>query len=342
MRRGRHWSVALVALIPLFLLACASKPTATSSSQTSSSALKTSASPTAGSASSGAPAPRTNPLQGTWHGKGTYNNGQAPFDMVLTIQSNGLVLTGTLQEDTYDGTVAVSGEVTSASNRRFTIRFTDYASTIGTQIALNCIYVATVANGHMTGSWNYPGDASPDGTLTLDLQPGQASGYIETSYEQQAVAWAKSLIGSSQGQQGGVYWIGCLAFAFNAYEQGANFPIRNGVGSDGKVMKVDGSTYPVDIWPVSQSKGDFLFGVQGTSTTPPFGALVFWDSTGGGNADKAIKDSHVAISIGGGQLVSTNVAQRSVSGYDGIHIETMAQFAQNSWNIYKGWWLPDQ
>jgi hypothetical protein len=69
---------------------------------------------------------------------------------------------------------------------------------------------------------------------------------------------------------------------------------------------------------------------------------VFWDSTGGGNPTLASEDSHVAISIGGGVLVSTNVAQKTLIGYNGIHEETMADFAANSWNIYKGWWLPDE
>ena len=85
--------------------------------------------------------------------------------------------------------------------------------------------------------------------------------------------------------------------------------------------------YPSQIW------GLFNHG-RGTDTNPPTGALVFWDSTGG------TTDSHVAISIGGGELVSTNVDQSYVSGYQEFHYESMAKFAK-IWNIYKGWWLPD-
>lgn len=66
------------------------------------------------------------------------------------------------------------------------------------------------------------------------------------------------------------------------------------------------------------------------------GVLVFWDSRSGA------VDSHVAISVGGGKLVSTNVDQPGATGYNGFTTETMSQFGQNSWNIYKGWRLPDR
>ena len=151
-----------------------------------------------------------------------------------------------------------------------------------------------------------------------------ASDGSETKAETAAVNWAESMVGSASGQSGGQYWYGCLAFAINAYQLGASFPIRNDIS-----ITVGSDTYPSEVW------GHFLSGTTGTGNTPPPGALVFWDSTGG------TADSHVAISIGNGTLVSTNVDQSSVPGYNGIHYETMTQFAQNSWNIYKGWWLPD-
>jgi len=90
-------------------------------------------------------------------------------------------------------------------------------------------------------------------------------------------------------------------------------------------------TYPSDVW------GHTSGGEVNTdpSVAPPAGALVFWDSKLGRT------DSHVAISIGNSELISTNVDQKAVPGYDGIHEESMAQFQANGDNVYLGWWLPD-
>ena len=144
-----------------------------------------------------------------------------------------------------------------------------------------------------------------------------------TSAPNAAVSWAISMVGASSGTYGHEYWYGCLAFAVNAYEVGAQYPIRNQV-----TVGIGSNTYPSEIW------NHFSGGTVSTDTSPPPGALVFWDSKGG------TVDSHVAISIGNGTLISTNVDQSYVPGYTGIHRETLAQFAQNSWNIYMGWWLP--
>ena len=156
------------------------------------------------------------------------------------------------------------------------------------------------------------------------------SGSAPTAAETAAVNWAKSLIGSSLGTSGGKYYHGCLGFVFDAYEKGAGVNLRPWVS-----VPIGPESYPSDVW------DHFVHGVTSQSTDPPPGALVFWDSTGGGNATTAREDSHAAISLGDGMLVSTNVDQPLVSGHGGIHEETMAQFASNSWNIYKGWWLPD-
>ncbi len=146
----------------------------------------------------------------------------------------------------------------------------------------------------------------------------------ETSSDAATVSWAKSMINSSSGRSGAKYWYGCLAFAVDAWGIGADHSIRGEV-----TVPITSNTYPSDIW------GHFNGGTTGNGSSPPAGALVFWNSKGGRD------DSHVAISIGGGELVSTNVDQPSVPGYNGIHEESMAQFASNSWNIYDGWWLPD-
>jgi virginiamycin B lyase len=168
------------------------------------------------------------------------------------------------------------------------------------------------------------GRISASGELTIYTGTGT------TATEAAAIAWAEKLIGSQLGAPGQEYWYGCLAFALNAYQIGAGVPIRSWIKT-----QIGASTYPSDVW------GHFTHGTTGAGNDPPVGALVFWDSTGGGNATIARDDSHVAISLGGGLLVSTNVDQSNISGYNGIHKETMTQFAENSWNIYKGWWLPD-
>jgi ribosomal protein L27 len=183
-----------------------------------------------------------------------------------------------------------------------------------------------------TGSSNYL-VMQTDGNLVVRTSSGTAvwasksagSGSGETSAEAAAVKWAESMVGSPSGQSGGEYWYGCLAFVINAHTLGADYPIRNDIS-----VTIGSDTYPAQVW------GHFLTGTTGSGNSPPAGALVFWDSTGG------IADSHVAISVGNGNLVSTNVDQPSVPGYNGIHYETMTQFAANSWNIYKGWWLPDK
>jgi cell wall-associated NlpC family hydrolase len=176
---------------------------------------------------------------------------------------------------------------------------------------------------------HYPANGDNIQLWACNTHPEQewahGSGASETKAEAAAVQWARSMIGSASGTSGGQYWYGCLAFAINAYALGAGYPIRNDI-----TVAVGTNTYPSQVW------GNFRTGSTGHDNSPPPGALVFWDSTGG------TTDSHVAISVGGGEVVSTNVDQPSVPGYDGIHLETMAQFSSNSWNIYKGWWLPDQ
>jgi len=108
----------------------------------------------------------------TWQGQGTYNNGQASFDMILTIASDdGSTFSGNLHEKVYNSTVAINGSIANASDSGSTITFTDPSSVSGNQIQLNCTYTATISNGQMTGHWYYPGHSSPDGTISLSKMP---------------------------------------------------------------------------------------------------------------------------------------------------------------------------
>lgn len=180
------------------------------------------------------------------------------------------------------------------------------------------VVLVALTVGLLEGTSSGPSkNSSGDKTVHLSLAS-------ETSPEAAAVNWAKSMVNNPAGRSGAKYWYGCLAFAFDAWGIGAGHSIRGEV-----TVPITSNSYPSDIW------GHFSGGTTGTDSNPPAGALVFWNSKGGRD------DSHVAISIGGGELISTNVDQPAVSGYNGIHEESMSQFASNSWNLYDGWWLPD-
>src|SRR5947209_17344745 len=88
--------------------------------------------------------------------------------MLLTVTVSGNTFSGMLEEDTYSSVVSIGGSITSSSGNNANITFTDNATVSGGQIQLNCTYTATVSNGQMSGVWYYPGNSSPDGTITLN------------------------------------------------------------------------------------------------------------------------------------------------------------------------------
>lgn len=124
----------------------------------------------------------------------------------------------------------------------------------------------------------------------------------------QAVNWAASHVG--QNYDSGL----CLTFVFAAYSS-AGVNLRSFV-----TVPIGSNTYPIDIW------GHFNHGITGTGT-PPYGALVFWASKTGNRTL-----SHVTMSLGNGQMVSTSDSLGSL-----VHYETVAQ---RSYSIELGWWLP--
>lgn len=134
----------------------------------------------------------------------------------------------------------------------------------------------------------------------------------ETAAEKAAIAWARNFANTHDTSYNGA----CLKFVFDAYAA-AGLNLRPWVN-----YPINGDTYPVEIW------GRFTHGTTGQGTPPP-GALVFWKSAGG---DRTL--SHVALSLGGGNLISTS---DGVAPY--THYETLSQHA---FAIYQGWWLPDQ
>jgi cell wall-associated NlpC family hydrolase len=125
---------------------------------------------------------------------------------------------------------------------------------------------------------------------------------------QDAVNWATGYVGTNYDS--GL----CLTLVFQAWAA-AGVNLRNYV-----TVPINGDTYPIDIWK------HFNTGTTGTNTSPPVGALVFYGTP------SARTLSHVTISVGGGETVSTSDSVAS-----GVHYETIAQ---HNYALYDGWWLP--
>ena len=139
-----------------------------------------------------------------------------------------------------------------------------------------------------------------------------------TSVETNAVNWAIGQIGSTS------YYGLCLTLVQQAYQDGANFniePLTN-------YGTFDSNTYPQQVWDDGFNSGT----TGGSNTTPPYGALVFF------NDPSNYTYSHVMISLGGGNNVSAPDA------YDesAVHYETLTEAANSgAYATYVGWWLPD-
>jgi cell wall-associated NlpC family hydrolase len=129
-----------------------------------------------------------------------------------------------------------------------------------------------------------------------------------SSTAQAAANWAAKDVGTNYDS--GL----CLTFVFQAWAA-AGVNLRNYV-----TVPIGNDTYPIDIWK------HFNTGTTGTSTSPPVGALVFYGTP------SARTISHVTISVGGGETVSTSDSVAS-----DVHYETIAQ---HSYATYDGWWLP--
>jgi hypothetical protein len=141
--------------------------------------------------------------------------------------------------------------------------------------------------------------------------PFTSSAEAATAAQSGAVSWARPFADRHDTGYNGL----CLSFVFNAYSA-AGINLRPWV-----TVPIGANTYPADIW------GHFNHGTTGGGT-PPYGALVFWRPQ---NGDRT--NSHVALSIGDGSLVSTS---DGVANY--THYESMAA---HSYAVYQGWWLPE-
>ncbi len=144
-----------------------------------------------------------------------------------------------------------------------------------------------------------------------------------TAAETNTVNWAIGKIGSTS------FGNLCLTLVQEAYLDGAGVniePLTN-------FGTFNGSTYPQEVWNDGFNTGT----TGGSNTTPPFGALVFYNASGPGAGDPS-DYSHVTIMGSGGEMISTN----DVVNENAVHYETMAQVAaKHPYNTYVGWWLPD-
>jgi hypothetical protein len=112
------------------------------------------------------------------------------------------------------------------------------------------------------------------------------------------------------------YTDGCLLLMGNAADA-AGIDYRSQID-----VPIGSDTYPDDLL------GHFTGGTWSTDQSPPPGAWIFWTSSTG---DRTL--SHVALSIGNGQVISTNDSVDE----GGIHTENISD---HSYATYDGWWLP--
>ena len=144
-----------------------------------------------------------------------------------------------------------------------------------------------------------------------------------TTVETNAVNWAVGQIGSTA-------WPGdCLPFVQKAY-------YHTGMGINTMTLTnyqdYNTSTDPEDIWDAG-----FNAGTTGTTSSPPYGALVFFNSKTP-TMYSPEKYSHVTIMGTGGEMISTNDFITNSK----VHEETIAQAETSlAYATYVGWWLPD-
>lgn len=131
-----------------------------------------------------------------------------------------------------------------------------------------------------------------------------------------AIAWAKKYLGQPKDSGS------CLTFTYDAW-------LAAGVSIAGTRAQ---DTDPVTYWKADPKKY-----AEHTDQNPPAGALVFW----GANSFAGGSLGHVAISLGGGKVISTHAypyANGNKNNED-VFIFTLSQRNAKTYN-YKGWMMP--
>jgi hypothetical protein len=205
----------------------------------------------------------------------------------------------------------------------------------GNYLAMQADGNLVVYNGSKVAQWNAGTGGNPGAYLEVQddhnvviYQGGTAlwdwaSGLLgggggPTAAETAAVSWSVAQIGSTS------YYNLCLTFVQRAYQDGAGVNIEPLT----KYGAFNSNTYPQQVWDDGFNSGT----TGGSNTTPPYGALVFF------NDPSDYEYSHVAIMGSGGEMIS------SPDAFDesAVHYETLAQAAHSgAYASYVGWWLPD-
>lgn len=235
-----------------------------------------------------------------------------------------------------------------------------FSLTIATAPQTNLSLHIGCGTGSTPGSWwsdNYTPAISVSSSVVLQYSCNEGNGATApapgircsagaTRSEQAAINWAKSYLNSSS------YYDLCLKFVSNAYAA-ANVTLQNFV-----VPQMNNSTYPQFIWRQFKQLQQYIVGGPGITpqpvtaqsgiyggpeTVPPAGALVFFNQVGAhdGNSQASGVFSHITLSLGGSNMISTGDNTTADPGWTVIHDETLAQHqASGAWNTYVGWWLP--
>lgn len=133
-----------------------------------------------------------------------------------------------------------------------------------------------------------------------------------------AISWAEGYVGNATAYPPGT----CLAFVHAAYLQ-ANVNI----GSAGTAL----------AWWNAHASGQH----QG-DTNPPRGALVFWGASSAYGSIPANPAGHVGISLGGGNVISTESYPPTTSNKNAVHVFAIATRNASTRPVYPylGWIAP--
>jgi hypothetical protein len=126
----------------------------------------------------------------------------------------------------------------------------------------------------------------------------------------------------------------CLTFVSDAYKA-ANIDIMGLIN----VPKPSGRDYyPSDVWPkIAAHQVHGQVSTDASLKNPPAGSLVFFMP----NPGYDYTWSHVAISKGGGQVLTTGSDYTPTSNKL-VHVFNIVDHDKVAYNHYVGWWLPDQ
>jgi hypothetical protein len=199
------------------------------------------------------------------------------------------------------------------AHRRHLLDVAEHIGGLGQSAANNATEqekASSTYGGSSAGGAHTPAPSTPPPVPAPRPEPHVPPAPADPAVTTGAVEWARSQLGDHTrvGE--------CLGFVGDAWSsEGVNYRTQ----IDPAYWRGN-DTYPADIW------GHFTAGTTGTDPNPPAGAFVFYSGT----ADHPRDYSHVTLSLGDGQAIST----ANTRGQE-IHVEPVARPGR-----YLGWWLP--